>query len=635
MPSPADQYWIDKILTALQHADLNETGIAEYIQGNQGATKDNSTLHLDTQLAQMTATEIADHVDDIIHVHLINERVFYLSEKDVFSLSRRRQKNEEGHLLVFQECERLYQNYDDFIQRNTLHDRQKRLRQKGIELFKEKQKRKTQTIDAFRALNATDKRHIIKTIRHSSLKRDLQMDFAGKDKTNPTPSSSHHDSQPPILQAVTELNLKQALEYWNNNHDQSLLYPIIYKNYPTQDQIRAKGIRNFVETLKTHIPEYPKILSIKVLDDLNAQFEMEIQTSEHEAFLFDLIHLHNTTEGREEQPSDSISNIEGMLSNPFMSFFDFNSRIDSTISFKEVNPEFDKIVKEVCRNNEVTQVEKAFLFEKAREYCIDEVQIESYLNTPFIGRSTFKVFVDQICQDLVVTDSEAAYIHEKAIEYNVPEATLNLMIEAGLLQAQIHQSLLSSPEYYDFVLACILCSVICPASDSADIRWIISETTKSDIKPLEIKNNTSLALGTLQPYLPIKITDDISVHRILEILGLSILTHQNAIDLYLSDTGKAHSKVDHGKLAKQIIIDGTNYIFVITQSPLAPLFWFKIEQGENHVFINSDHEQFPLLNLDTLASFLSVLFHTKISFTDKTGDIFARKFSHHFELLNS
>ena len=74
--------------------------------------------------------------------------------------------------------------------------------------------------------------------------------------------------------------------------------------------------------------------------------------------------------------------------------------------------------------------------------------------------------MDQICQDLIITESESAYINEKAIEYNVPQATLNLMIEAGLLQAQIHKSLLRSPEYYDFVLACILCSVLCPSSNS-------------------------------------------------------------------------------------------------------------------------------------------------------------------------
>ena len=209
------------------------------------------------------------------------------------------------------------------------------------------------------------------------------------------------------------------------------------------------------------------------------------------------------------------------------------------------------------------------------------------------------------------------------------------MIEAGLLQAQIHQSLLRSPEYYDFVLACILCSVLCPSSNSSNLRWIITETTKPDIHPIEIKNNTSLALGTLQPYLPIKITDDISAQNLLEVLGLDILTHQNAIELYLNDTSEVRPELEQSKFEKQIIVAGTAYKIVISQSPLAPLFWLKNERGENHVFINSDHEQYQFLHSDTLTCFLSVLFHTKNSFPDNTGDIFARKFSHHFEQLNS
>ena len=639
MPSPADQYWIDKILTALQNADLNEIGIAEYIQDYQGATRDISTLNLDAQLARMTVTELADHVDEIIHAHLINERVFYLSANDVFSLSRHRQETEAGHLLVFQECERLYQKYDEFIHRNTLKDRQTRLREQGIKLFKEKEERKAQTIDAFRALNATNKRHILRSIRHTSFKRDLQMGFAGIQTVKPTtePSPPPLDNPRPIHEGVAELDLEQALENWNkeNDHVQSLLYPIIYQNYPSKDQMKTKGIKNFTDNLKEQIVDFPEILSVKVLDELTTEFEMDMQTSEHEAFLFHLIHLHNTFGERQEQKSKEVRALENVLKNPYQSFFDFTSRINSAISFKEDNPEFDKIVREVCRNNEITEVERAFLFEKAREYCIDEVKIESYLNTPFIGRGTFKVFVDQICHDLIITDSELSYIQEKAREYNVPEEVLDQMIEDGLIQAQIHNSLLRNSDYYDFVLACLLCKVVCPESNSENLKWIITETTKSDTQRIEIKNNTSLALGTLQPYLPMKIADGISAHSLLEVLGLDILTHQNAIELYLKDTGEVRAGLDDSKLEKQIIIDGTAYMIVISQSPLAPLFWLKNERGENHVFINSDHEQYQSLNLDTLVSFLSVLFHTKISFTDKTGDIFARKFSHHFELLNS
>lgn len=639
MPSPADQYWIDKILNALETADLDETGIASYIESNQRSTRDLRTLHLDAKLSRMASTEVTDQVDAIIHAHLINLRVFYLPSRNVFSLSRERQEAEASHLLVFQECEKLYQKYDTFIQRNSVEDRQNRLREEGKKIFKEKGNRLAQTIKAFTELNANNKRHILRSIHHSSFKRDLEMGFAGIQKgkatTKPSPSSTYNRST--TTEIITEIDLEQALENWNkeNDHVQSLLYSIIYQNYPSKVQIKTKGIRNFTNNLKEQIVHFPEILSVKVLDELTTEFEMDMQTSEHEAFLFHLIHLHNTFDERQEQKSKEILALENVLNNPYQSFFDFTSRINSAISFKEDNPEFDKIVREVCRNNEITEVERAFLFEKAREYCIDEVKIESYLNTPFIGRGTFKVFVDQICHDLIITDSELSYIQEKAKEYNVPEEVLDQMIEDGLIQAQIHNSLLRNSDYYDFVLACLLCKVVCPESNSENLKWIISETTKSDIQRLEIKNNTSLALGTLQPYLPIKIADGISAHSLLEVLGLDILPHQNAIELYLKDTGEVRAGLDDSNLEKQIIIDGTPYIIVISKSPLAPLFWLKNERGENHVFINSDHEQYQSLNLDTLVSFLTVLFHTKISFTDKTGDIFARKFSHHFELLNS
>ena len=595
MPSPADQYWIDKILTALQNADLNETGIAEYIQDNQGATRDISTLHLDTQLARMTATELADHVDEIIHAHLINERVFYLSANDVFSLSRRRQETEAGHLLVFQECERLYQKYDEFIQRNTLKDRQTRLREQGIKLFKEKEERKAQTIDAFRALNATDKRHILRSIRHNSFKRDLQMGFAGIQTVKPTtaPSPSPLDNPPPIHEGVAELDLEQALENWNNDHDhvQSLLYPIIYQNYPSQEQIRTKGVKNFTETLKTHIPEYPEILSIKVLDDLNAQFEMDIQTSEHEAFLYHLIHIHNTQQdSKEETPSESVRLLTRQFQNPFLHFFKLVDDLIESKSFNSESPEFDRILREVCRNNVITQIEREFLEEKANEYFIDTQRLHAFLENPFVGHETFKRFIDQVCADGIITNSEKAYINEKSIEYNVPASTLEKMISNGLFQAHIKTSAINNHSFYEIATMYLIASAFNKNSITDSLQWMIKEmSTEKD-------NDTALKEFSEMIFKDLKNSFDnsaISMSRTMSDLGFylgcetppintAILTFQSTIEqskFSLPDKAELNALQEHLGLLQLILNEEKMRIGSPQANLLADNVIFRIENN--------------------------------------------------------
>ena len=39
------------------------------------------------------------------------------------------------------------------------------------------------------------------------------------------------------------------------------------------------------------------------------------------------------------------------------------------------------------------------LEEKAAEYFIDPDKLKMYLDNPFLGHETFKMFIDQICED--------------------------------------------------------------------------------------------------------------------------------------------------------------------------------------------------------------------------------------------
>lgn len=593
MPSPADQYWIDKILNALKTADLDETGIANYIKSNKGSTRDLRTLHLDAQLSRMTAAEAADQVDAIIHAHLINLRVFYLPTRNVFSLSQERQEAEASHLLVFQECEKLYRKYDAFIQRNSLEDKQNRLREQGIKIFKEKENRKAQTVEAFRALNATEKRHILRSIRHSSFKRDLQMGFAGIQTGKGTTAPSPSDNRAPIDDVVTELDLEQALENWNkeNDHVQSLLYPIIYQNYPSQEQIRTKGVKNFTETLKTHIPEYPEILSIKVLDDLNAQFEMDIQTSEHEAFLYHLIHIHNTQQdSKEETPSESVRLLTRQFQNPFLHFFKLVDDLIESKSFNSESPEFDRILREVCRNNVITQIEREFLEEKANEYFIDTQRLHAFLENPFVGHETFKRFIDQVCADGIITDSEKAYINEKSIEYNVPASTLEKMISNGLFQAHIKTSAINNHSFYEIATMYLIASAFNKNSITDSLQWMIKEmSTEKD-------NDTALKEFSEMIFKDLKNSFDnsaISMSRTMSDLGFylgcetppintAILTFQSTIEqskFSLPDKAELNALQEHLGLLQLILNEEKMRIGSPQANLLADNVIFRIENN--------------------------------------------------------
>ena len=593
MPSPADQYWIDKILNALKTADLDETGIANYIKSNKGSTRDLRTLHLDAQLSRMTAAEAADQVDAIIHAHLINLRVFYLPTRNVFSLSQERQEAEASHLLVFQECEELYRKYDAFIQRNSLEDRQNRLREQGIKIFKEKENRKAQTVEAFRALNATEKRHILRSIRHSSFKRDLQMGFAGIQISQAKTAPAALKNTPPLNEVVTELDLEQALENWNkeNDHVQSLLYPIIYQNYPSQEQIRTKGVKNFTETLKTHIPEYPEILSIKVLDDLNAQFEMDIQTSEHEAFLYHLIHIHNTQQdSKEETPSESVRLLTRQFQNPFLHFFKLVDDLIESKSFNSESPEFDRILREVCRNNVITQIEREFLEEKANEYFIDTQRLHAFLENPFVGHETFKRFIDQVCADGIITDSEKAYINEKSIEYNVPASTLEKMISNGLFQAHIKTSAINNHSFYEIATMYLIASAFNKNSITDSLQWMIKEmSTEKD-------NDTALKEFSEMIFKDLKNSFDnsaISMSRTMSDLGFylgcetppintAILTFQSTIEqskFSLPDKAELNALQEHLGLLQLILNEEKMRIGSPQANLLADNVIFRIENN--------------------------------------------------------
>ena len=230
-----------------------------------------------------------------------------------------------------------------------------------------------------------------------------------------------------------------------------LLYPIVYKGFPDRNFIKDKldQIFNYlIDEIKT-VKGFP---SENVLIDLLLIFEEGLNTYKHDAFLYRLIYLHKTKSKKELEDSLEIQQLKAQIEAPFKYYFSLSNMNMEHLSFREDSPEFDHIIREVCRDNVITKKERAYLEEKAAEYFIDHDKLKMYLDNPFLGHETFKMFIDQICEDGDVTETERHYINEKALQYNVPSHILEKMISAGILRAQFAEDLSQDDDFYEIVL---------------------------------------------------------------------------------------------------------------------------------------------------------------------------------------
>lgn len=230
-----------------------------------------------------------------------------------------------------------------------------------------------------------------------------------------------------------------------------LLYPILYKGFPDRNYIKDKLeqiINYLIDAIKT-LESFP---SEDVLIDLLLVFEDGLNTYKHDAFLYRLIYQYKTKNTQELEDSRAVQQLKAQIEDPFKYYFSLSNMNMEHLSFREDSPEFDHIIREVCRDNVITKKERAYLEEKAAEYFIDPDKLKMYLDNPFLGHETFKMFIDQICEDGVVTDTERQYINEKASQYNVPSHILEEMISAGILRSQFAEDLSQDDNFYEIVL---------------------------------------------------------------------------------------------------------------------------------------------------------------------------------------
>lgn len=311
-----------------------------------------------------------------------------------------------------------------------------------------------------------------------------------------------------------------------------LLYPILYKGFPKKNDITDKldQIINYLLDAVNTLNNFP---SENILIDLLLVFESKLNTFKHDAFLYHLIYKYKKEKKHTIDDSFYVNQLKELLTNPYKNYFSLSNMNMGHISFKDDSVEFDKIIREVCRDNIITNNEKKFIEEKASEYFINPEKLKRYLDNPFFGYESFKIFIDQICEDGIITDTEREYIVEKAKQYNVSEEKMEEMINIGLVRSSLLKKLSKSEEFYEIVLTYLV-------SHSFDIKStknIIFEAIQ-DGRFNKIDNLSSIhfiVIEDLKQKLSIKfksLSGWVNIKKLIEKLNINFIDNSKALFIY-------------------------------------------------------------------------------------------------------
>ena len=416
-----------------------------------------------------------------------------------------------------------------------------------------------------------------------------------------------------------------------------LLYPILYKGFPDRNFIkeRLEQIINYlIDAIKT-VENFP---SEDVLIDLLLIFEEGLNTYKHDAFLYRLIYQYKKENKQELEDSRAIQELKAQIEDPFKYYFSLSNINMEHLSFREDSPEFDHIIREVCRDNVITKKERVYLEEKAAEYFIDPDKLKMYLDNPFLGHETFKMFIDQICEDGVVTETERQYINEKAEQYNVPSHLLEKMISSGLLRAQFSEDLSQDDNFYEIVLIFLFANTYNIKSIQQKLSDVIigkpdniGFTKQLESKKIELFNLLQEAvlekteLKTINTYKPTNIFEFYSILSI-EIMELSDFEKTNNTVEESLDDNKENCETYH--------LDGYTFVVETVKQDLAPLFWAKTDGLHQYIYINETHPKYQLYSNDSFKQVLIALGRSSLSFSDNSGELFFNRMKNYIELIN-
>lgn len=80
-------------------------------------------------------------------------------------------------------------------------------------------------------------------------------------------------------------------------------------------------------------------------------------------------------------------------------------------------------------------------------------------------------------------------------------------------------------------------------------------------------------------------------------------------------------------------IDNKTFYFKMIDQPMSPLFWHKYENDLEIIYINKEHNQFSSFNLDQLKRILASICRTKLSFSNKEGQVFEDRFKNYLNTI--
>jgi len=261
------------------------------------------------------------------------------------------------------------------------------------------------------------------------------------------------------------------------------------------------------------------------------------------------------------------------------------------LSFREDSPEFDHIIREVCRDNVITKKERAYLEEKAAEYFIEPDKLDRYLDNPFLGHETFKIFVDQICEDAIITETERSYIVEKAKQYNVPSLMLEKMISEGILRAKFAKDLSLDEDFYEVVLIYLFANAFDIKSLNEKYSEIIIGEQKNtafekklENKKIELFNFLKKAISEKEELTVIETYNPENIFECYTIINLEVIELNNISKEIKFN--KEHKKGFTASLEWEYIVDN-NITAPITINYLQKKVVIKTDKSKFQTFINS------------------------------------------------
>ncbi|MDC0231637.1 hypothetical protein OAK19_06685 [Aureispira] len=425
--------------------------------------------------------------------------------------------------------------------------------------------------------------------------------------------------------------------------DEYYLYPILYSDFPNPDYIV-----NNTNSIIVNLIQDLKIENSPVTEDELLELILIFQegTYSHKYFLYVnyLICKFHTKEGGYSK-SIPIQNLERYLNDPLRSFYSLTNFDSVQYALDFNNTSFEQIVREVCRDNIITDKEREYLYEKARENFVDTHKLDKYLNNPFVGFETFKLFVDEICADGIVTTVEREYIEEKADQYNVSSSLLEKMIKSGLAKVSRAKEIEDNKAFEEFVLIYLFANVY----QLHSIEHDMFEEYVSDnfIVDLEFTNEyyfdelCSLLFKKSEYALYIEEIKHFSIFMLVDALGITIGDFSSSNDLKNKEHHETQVYLNKQieKVNEEKIIKINNRIFIVKEAnnPFSPLFFYEFDRmtGDHILRINISHHLYKNKNVDLIIKFAASIFDAKLTMTNPKTDRYISRILNNIELIEN